>query len=115
MSKIPTAEEFLHQSKSLHDMWDNTRGRGEWDEKAIINSHIEFARLHVEACKKEIAEKARIKHEYQEEIYNFNYCDNFDEGLCFMRMDEDGMPFGADIVEVNKDSILNAYPLTNIK
>ena len=53
MSKIPTAENFLHQSKSLHDMWDNTRGKGEWDEKAIINSHIEFARLHVEAALEE--------------------------------------------------------------
>ena len=53
MSKIPTAEEFLHQSKSLHDMWDNTRGKGEWDEEAIANSHIEFAKLHVEAALKE--------------------------------------------------------------
>lgn len=50
MSKIPTAEKFLRQSKSLHDMWDNTRGKGEWDEKKIINSHIEFAKLHVEAA-----------------------------------------------------------------
>ena len=53
MSKIPTAEEFLHQSKSLHDMWDNTRGKGEWDEEAIANSHIEFAKLHVEAALEE--------------------------------------------------------------
>ena len=53
MSKIPTAENFLHQSKSLHDMWDNTRGRGEWDEEAIANSHIEFAKLHVEAALKQ--------------------------------------------------------------
>ena len=53
MSKIPTAEEFLHQSKSLHDMWDNTRGKGEWDEEAIANSHIEFAKLHVEAALKQ--------------------------------------------------------------
>ena len=53
MSKIPTAKEFLHQSKSLHDMWDNTRGKGEWDEEAIANSHIEFAKLHVEAALKE--------------------------------------------------------------
>ena len=50
MSKIPTAEKFLHQSKSLQDMWNNTRGKGEWDEKAIAKSHIEFAKLHVEAA-----------------------------------------------------------------
>ena len=53
MSKIPTAKKFLHQSKSLHDMWDNTRGKGEWDEEAIANSHIEFAKLHVEAALEE--------------------------------------------------------------
>ena len=52
MSKIPTAKKFLHQNKSLHDMWDNTRGKGEWDEEAIANSHIEFAKLHVEAALK---------------------------------------------------------------
>ncbi len=40
MSKIPTAENFLHQSKSLHDMWDNTRGKGEWDEKAIFSRRV---------------------------------------------------------------------------
>ena len=36
MSKIPTAEEFLHQSKSLHDMWDNTRGKGAMTEEEFI-------------------------------------------------------------------------------
>jgi len=87
MSKIPTAEKFLRQSKSLHDMWDNTRGRGEWDEKAIINSHIEFAKLHVEAALKE-AEKETVKH-ISKTILELNM--------------------------YNKNSILNAYPLENIK
>lgn len=54
MSNIPTAEEFLKQSKALHDMWDNTRGKGEWDEKAIAQSHIEFAKLHVEEVINEV-------------------------------------------------------------
>ena len=76
MSKIPTAKEFLHQSKSLHDMWDNTRGKGEWDEKAIINSHIEFAKLHVEAALEEAKKKSEdlMSHsweeEYEQEILN---------------------------------------------
>ena len=37
MSKIPTAKEFLHQSKSLHNMQDNTRSREEWGEEEFIN------------------------------------------------------------------------------
>ena len=92
MSKIPTAKEFLHQSKSLHNMWDNTRGRGEWDEEAIANSHIEFAKLHVEAALKEASKKAKC-------------CDDAIVDL------------GHTIIEayVEENSILNAYPLENIK
>lgn len=81
MSKIPTAEEFLYSSSSLHDMWDNTRGQGEWDHKAIARSHIEFAKLHVEAALKAPEEIA----------IEFDSEGNYD------------------------NSILNVYPLTNIK
>lgn len=49
---------------------------------------IEFAKLHVEACKKEIAENAKLK--------------NLDNGLPVIKV-------------IDKESILNAYPLTNIK
>ena len=86
MSKIPTAKEFLHQSKSLHDMWDNTRGKGEWDEEAIANSHIEFAKLHVEAAIKACIEDAPSGSSTDTVSYE-------------------------DVVEALKDS----YPLTNIK
>lgn len=86
MSKIPTVEKFLRQSKSLHDMWDNTRGKGEWDEKAITKSHIEFAKMHVEEALKEASRKVVVN----------NY------------RDEGG-------IRINKNSILNAYPLENIK
>lgn len=55
MNKITTAEKFLYSSSSLHDMWDNTRGRGEWDHKAIAKSHIEFAKLHVKAALKKVS------------------------------------------------------------
>jgi len=82
-----TAEKFLKQSKSLHDMWDNTRGRGEWDEKAIINSHIEFAKLHV---KKALKARDRL------------YQTHFDELTTFW-------------TEENKKFIQNSYPLENIK
>lgn len=49
---------------------------------------IEFAKLHVEAALKEASEKAELEG---------------DEGSIF------------DYISVDKDSILNAYPLENIK
>jgi hypothetical protein len=52
---------------------------------------IAFAKLHVEAALKEASEKA-------DTIY----------------VEEDGCATG-DYYEVDKDSILNSYPLTNIK
>ena len=81
-----TAKEFLKQSKSLHDMWNNTRGKGEWDEKAIINSHIEFAEYHVKQALKEALEEAPT-----------------------------GSSTDIPSYEEMKNAILNAYPLENIK
>jgi hypothetical protein len=57
----------------------------------IEKAMIEFAKLHVEAALKEASEKA-------DTIY----------------VEEDGCATG-DYYEVDKDSILNSYPLTNIK
>lgn len=93
---IPTVEKFLRQSKSLHDMWDNTRGKGEWDEKAIAKSHIEFAKLHVEAALKEASKKATA-------------------GQTFVDMGGEFEDIPIYEHYVVKDSILNAYPLENIK
>jgi hypothetical protein len=55
------------------------------------NAMIEFAKLHVEAALKEASKKAQIKYEYSGNVGE--YCDEF--------------------VDVN--SILNSYPLENIK
>jgi hypothetical protein len=81
-----TAEKFLRQSKSLQDMWDNTRGKGEWDEKAIINSHIEFAKYHVKQALKAALEDAPT-----------------------------GSSTDIPSYEERKDAILNSYPLENIR
>jgi len=53
---------------------------------------IEFAKLHVQAALKEASEKAKIKYEYSGNTGS-EYCDEY----------------------VDHNSILNAYPLTNIK
>jgi hypothetical protein len=53
---------------------------------------IEFAKLHVEAALKEASEKAKIKYEYSGNTGS-EYCDEY----------------------VDCNSILNAYPESNIK
>jgi hypothetical protein len=53
---------------------------------------IEFAKMHVQEALKEAVEKAKIKYEYSGNTGS-EYCDEY----------------------VDHNSILNAYPLTNIK
>lgn len=71
---------------------------------------IELAKLHVEAALKEAAEKATMKLEYPDD-----YAESNETGLTFASADEisRGGEYGAVIIEV--DSIINAYPLSNIK
>jgi hypothetical protein len=86
MSKISTAEQLFKTEYSIMD--------SEYPEMAahVRRKVIEFARLHVEAALKAAAENAETKEEASygvDEIY-------------YTRV-------------VDKDSIINAYPLTNIK
>ncbi len=84
-NKIPTAEEF--RIKAWNYALENTPNEKSniWIDKAMI----EFAKLHVEAALKEAADKAELK-------YRINDISCNDKIL-------------------NKNSILNAYLLTNIK
>lgn len=61
----------------------------EFDFESNRRNLIEFARIHVEAALKEASEKAELEYSHTE--------------------------YGDDIMKVDKESILNAYPLTNIK
>ena len=93
MSKIPTAEEILIKESILLKTIEEsgnfplnlTRDTHIGTAKDIKKAMIEFAKLHVEAALKEANRKVIVTYYY-------------DEGI-----------------RVNKDSILNAYPLTNIK
>lgn len=62
------------------------------DQQEVERAMIEFAKMHVEAALKEASEKSCIKANTQQG--DFMFIDDF---------------------EVNKESILNAYPLENIK
>ena len=93
MSKIPTAEEILIKENILLKTIEEsgnfplnlTRDTHIQTAKDIKKAMIEFAKLHVEAALEEANRKVIVTYYY-------------DEGI-----------------RVNKDSILNAYPLENIK
>ena len=86
MSKIPTAEEKLKANFYNGSFIEINSG----DFEDIKNIMIEFTKLHVEAALKQASEKATV---------NINgFIQEYDENCC-----------------VDKDSILNAYPLENIK
>ena len=95
MSKIPTAEEILIKESILLKTIEEsgnfplnlTRDTHIGTAKDIKKAMIEFAKLHVEAALKE-AEKETVKH-ISKTILELNM--------------------------YNKNSILNAYPLENIK
>ena len=72
-------------------LWDKRNGNGFHDHE-LPDLLIEFAKLHVEAALKEASEKAHHYH------------------VATWKCEPKGIQ-----PEVNKDSILNAYPLENIK
>ena len=86
MGKIPTAEELLNNKFPEFEHLDNGNI---WVN--IENIMIEFAKMHVKAALKEASESA--------DLTTDSYM-SMQEGSC---------------VEIHKDSILNSYPLENIK
>ena len=78
-NKIPTAEEFY---------------KLKYPDLSPEECMIEFTKLHIDACKEEIANNAKTKSDW----YQSNDC-----------------PDGFSYEAIDRDSILNAYPKTNIK
>lgn len=87
---IPTAEEFLKNYKNDSDHYADQ----DYSEDRLVRALQEFTKLHLEKCKKEISEKVKLKGQLAD----------FD--CKFQESNSDG---------IDKDSILNAYPLENIK
>lgn len=85
MSKIPTISDYL---KSIYNEGSGPGGNS-YNEGDVERIMIEFAKLHVEAALKEVIDKIEMGVEY----------------------DTDGIAY--PILE--EESILNAYPLENIK
>ena len=85
MEKIPTVEEFFFDY-SVDSEYDNLSVNCKQE---IAYRALEFARLHVEAALKAASEKADV-------VY-------------------DGISFGTPDYIVDVETILNSYPLKNIK
>ncbi len=92
-NNIPTAEEFLKEYEL-----GNT---GKIDIEDTKEAIIEFAKLHVEAALKAASENAYVEYIDLDTNEIFDYTDVITDDNV-----------GA---YVNKNSILNSYPLTNIK
>ena len=90
--EIPTARIFL-QNLIEENNYDSNID--------IEDAMIEFAKLHVEAALKEayLNSEMRVSENDTNEFPSFT--DNYDDGYV--------------TITVSKDSILNAYPLNNIK
>jgi len=89
MSNIPTAEEFLQDSFTISHFYNDKYNRMSCFSDDVQEAMIEFAKLHVEA-----ALKAAVKDAYIEDFGSMQ------EGTTCI---------------IDEDSILNAYPLNNIK
>lgn len=94
-NNIPTAEEFALETMQGTDLQEI--------ERALIN----FAKLHVEAALKAASEKAQMVGETQHD----NNAPDVHSDFVYV-VNSNGADYG---YTVDKDSILEAYPLTNIK
>jgi hypothetical protein len=98
MKNIPTAaelaEEMFIKDKGSYSSFNRVGFTG----LQLTKVAIEFAKLHVEAALKVASEKAEIH-----SSSGSNYYREFEEGIR------------NDTIWIPANSILNAYPLTNIK
>lgn len=103
MSKIPTAEEFLQDSITISHFYNDRYEQMMCFSDDVQKAMIEFARKHVITALKEASENmkldSKIESEYQGSLGN-------EEGLLYV---------DKEYFYIDKDSIINAYPLENIK
>ena len=115
MSKIPTAEEFL-KSKD-YNLGGNEELADGLLTNNVIEDMIEFAKLHVEAALKEASENAKIleKSDWGKWEDSENEKGNLEEKVSVKTNYYGHGDCSYQILTVSHESILKAYPLTNIK
>jgi len=103
MSKIPTATELIRNKFPRHD--------GIFVLKNIEEFMIEFARFHVERALQTASRNATMKVEYPDECYQDSneYGQSF---ICAHEVEHNGENGN---ISIEKESILNSYPLDQIE
>lgn len=104
MKKIPTAEQMLKEAYLVIEEGKTVEAHTHLV-VAVMNNHTKF---HVEAALKAAAKNCkleRVSDSHFGVVYNQN---NFGQ-LCI------SSDWAGDYIRKNEDSILNAYPLSNIK
>lgn len=86
MKKVPTAEEFLQDHHQISHFYDDKTNNMVCFSDDVQKAMIEFAKLHLEAQQKAILKNAKTR------LVNF---------------------WGGEVID--KNSILNSYPLDKIK
>lgn len=111
MSKIPTAEEFLRQEVENNSPTDYLT------DNDLYHQMIEFAKLHVEAALEEAAIKAKILEESNWGKWEDSEKEkgNLQEKVSVKINHYGHGDCSYQILTVSHESILKAYPLTNIK
>lgn len=111
---METAKEFFAKLQYPNDLRgleyvekDITTGKHLYSAREAIEFGIKFAKLHVEVALKEASEQANMFGETQ---HNNNAPDRTEDFIYVV--DSNGPDYG---YVVNKKSILEAYPLDNIK
>jgi hypothetical protein len=104
MNNIPTAEEFMRTF--------NTGKTEETPQEYVRDMLIQFAKLHVDAALKAASEEETITAFYEEWNENGLLLDEDDN---YEASYKDPVISGGKVFIVDKESILNAYPLENIK
>ncbi len=109
MEQMPTSSEIIRK-QFCEGEFDEIMGYlNNSIEPSITQAMIEFAKLHVEQALKAASENATWKDE------SFDTCFGDSRNFDFIDTDGAGDPSTGHNVFVDKDSILNSYPLTNIK
>ena len=114
-NKIPTAEELnLVTAEKYCNQTGNGNFEGGWEDsdqyKQVKKLMVGFAQLHVEAALKAAAEQALI---IEEELSDEQ--DDNGEPIVEKYSHSGGYIRDEHFVEVDRQSILNAYPKENIK
>jgi hypothetical protein len=129
MKQIPTAEEWIkkhyEEDVKIHFINFSRRENKEQTYKEYAQIHplkkleetmIEFAKLHVEAFRQEILKNGKIKEEFfSTEDTSLSSIKEIIANGGYGRYNIYGDVYGVDKVSIDRDSILNNYPLENIK